>query len=327
MTRQLMAETNAEEERRLLAWRQASAANEARYDRRRRLWNVLEKVRTPVNRAPPRAEDLIARAGIHRIAGRDEADGEPPRLGWWRSRRARYSTMIGGIAAAAIAAVIITGPRDSPTFGAVEFIAGPHETTTIRLDDGTVVRLAPSSRIEFDGRSPRERQVRFEGVAYFAVARDEARPFIIRTRGGNAEVLGTRFEIRAEDEAMRVVVVEGRVALESVGQRKEVTANQMGHAGIEQAPTVVAVEDVNDFIGWVDGLLVFQATPLDRVARELSERYGVEVEIQDEELGRREVTAWLRQQSFDAALTAVCGAVGAICTIGPEGATMQVPPR
>jgi ferric-dicitrate binding protein FerR (iron transport regulator) len=327
MNRQLMAEANAEEERKLLEWRRASAANEARYQRRRRIWEFLGKARTPVARPAPSAEELIARAGVRRLpetndAGFQRTASAPSR------RRFRYRVAVAGtLAAAAIATVILSLPPSIPTFGAVEFIAGPHETTTIRLDDGTVVRLGPSSRIEFNGESPRERQVYFEGVAYFAVARDEARPFVIRTRGGNAEVLGTRFEIRAQNEEVRVVVVEGRVALQADGERKEVAANQMGHAGTNQPPTVVDVEDVNDFVGWIDGLLVFQATPLDQVARELSERYGVKIDIQDEELARREVTAWLRQQSFDAALTAVCGAVGAICTISHDGATMRLPAR
>jgi transmembrane sensor len=225
--------------------------------------------------------------------------------------------------------VMLGLPRPAPDapFGAVEFIAGPHEAHTIRLDDGTVVRLAPGSRIQFNGRSSRERRVTFEGVGYFAVARDEARPFIIRTEGGDAEVLGTRFELRTERDAMRVVVVEGSVALQAVGQRMQVSANQMGHAGTDRPPTVVDVEDVSDFLGWVNGLLVFQATPLRQVARELADHYGVEIEILDEELARREVTAWLREQSFNAALTAVCGAVGASCTIHRDRATMDLPRR
>ena len=327
MTRHLLGETSAEEDRRLLEWRRASPVNESRYRRRRRMWQLLALARVRTSRPPPTAQELIAEAGIRPFPDsnepRDASSSSTPLRTFRRARRA----IIAGLAAAAIAAAILYLPSSNPTFGAVEFIAGPHETTTIRLDDGTVVQLGPSSRIEFNGQSPRRREVYFEGVGYFAVARDEARPFVIRTRGGNAEVLGTRFEIRARDEAMRVVVVEGRVAIQAVGQRMEVTANQMGHAGATQPPTVVDIENATDFVGWVNGLLVFQATPLEQVARELSERYGVKIEIEGEELARREVTAWLRQQSFDAALTAICGAVGAVCRIGSDGATMRLPER
>jgi transmembrane sensor len=326
ITRHLMADTTAEEDRLLLDWRRASPLNEARYRSRRRVWQFLARARTSVSRRAPSADEIIAHTGVSWLGeGRDRSGGPAPhaREGF---RAWHQVAMIGAVAAAAGAAVMLNLSPPGASFGAVEFIAGPYEATTIRLDDGTVVRLGPGSRIEFNGQSPRARQVYFEGVAYFAVARDEARPFVIHTPGGNAEVLGTRFEIRAQDETMRVVVVEGLVELEAVGQKKEVAANQMGHAGANQPPTVVDVEDVNEFLGWA-GLLVFQETPLAQVARELSQRYQVEITVEDEELARREVTAWLRQQDLDAALTAVCGAVGAICTIGRDGATMRLPRR
>jgi transmembrane sensor len=231
--------------------------------------------------------------------------------------------------AASLAAVVVVAsrPKAEAALGAVEFITGPREVNTLRLDDGTVVRLAPGSRLEFENHSPRVRQVRFEGVAYFAVARDPARPFVIRTRGGDAVVLGTRFELRTRDDETRVVVVEGRVALEAEGARREVASSQMGHVRARQPPTVVDVESVHDFLGWVDGLLVFQSTPLSQVTRELAKHYGVQIEIRDAELARREVTAWLDEQSFDAALTAICGAVGAACRIDTDRAVMSLPRR
>ena len=331
IARHLMAETTPEEEQRLLEWRRASAENETLYRRRVRLWELLESARESVSRPAPRAEDLVARAGIRPFpgsgdtsppaasaaAGAPGADRRAPRRVWW----------LGAAIAAGIAVLTLTLPHldRRPSFGAVEFIAGPREAHTIRLDDGTVVRLAPGSRLQFDGKSARERRVTFEGVGYFAVAHDESRPFIIRTGSGEAVVLGTRFELRAERDAMRVVVVEGRVALEAVGQRAEVAANQVGHAGTDQPPTVADVEDVNDLLGWIGGLLVFQATPLRQVVLELERHYGVEIDLRGEQLAEREVTAWLREQSFDAALTAICGAVNAACVIQRDRAIMELP--
>lgn len=241
----------------------------------------------------------------------------------WRVR----VTIAAALAAAAAGVVVVAREFESTIetrFSAVEFITGPEESTTVRLDDGTIVRLAPGSRLEVDNRSTGERRVTFDGVAYFAVARDASRPFIIHTKNGDAHVLGTRFELRTEDTEMRVVVVEGRVALESGGGRTEVAASQMGRAGADRTPTVVDVENVNDFIGWANGLFVYQSTPLSRVARDLAEHYGVEIEIPERQLADREVTAWLREQSFDAAMTAVCGAVGATCHIGLNRAVMRL---
>jgi ferric-dicitrate binding protein FerR (iron transport regulator) len=334
IVRHLMAETTPEEETRLLEWRRSSSENEALYRRQLRLWKLLASARAEPDRPVPTADLLVARAGIRSFPGggdelrsptRQSADAAPSRASFLRSRlRVGW---IGVAIAAGIAALTLVVPRlvHSPSFGAVEFIAGPHEAHTIRLDDGTVVRLAPGSRLQFDGNSARERRVIFEGVGYFAVAHDASRPFIIRTDGGEAEVLGTRFELRAEREAMRVVVVEGRVALEAEGRRAEVAANQVAYAGTDQPPTVAAVEDVNDLLTWVDDLLVFQATPLRQVVLELEQHYGVEIDLLDPRLAERQVTAWLREQSFDAALTAICGAVNASCVIQRDRATMDLP--
>lgn len=334
ITRHLMAETTRAEERALQEWRDSSPRNDALYRRRVQLWALLDRGQAPAPRTAPTAAELIARAGVrqfplpapHPIPVRHASP--EPRAILARPRRGLRVAIAGTVlaAAAAGAAVMVGAPDAYVGFGAEEFSAGPQETRTIRLDDGSVVRLAPRSRMRFDNRSPGERRVEFEGVGYFAIARDEARPFSIRTAGGDARVLGTRFELRATDEAMRVVVVEGRVALEALGERREVAANQMGQSGKHQRPTVVDVANVHDYLGWVDGLLVFEATPLSRVARALAEHYRVPIRILDAELARREVTAWLPEQSFSAALTAVCTAVDAVCTIQQDQVTMGIPP-
>lgn len=321
----MTAQMNSDEESRILRWRRATAADDAHSSRLSRVWDILSRLQTPLANPTPSAEELIAQAGIIRLPTTEQTEARRGSASRRGRLRPAYLVLLGSAIAATVAVAILFSPqmKADDHFGVREFIAGPLEANTIRLADGTIVRLAPGSRIAFDGRSTRERQVTFEGVGYFAVAKDTARPFIIRTKGGDAQVLGTRFELRTEDEAMRVVVVEGRVALKADGQRTTVGKNQMGRAGVNQPPTVVDVEDVNDFIGWVNGLLVFQATPLRQVAQELAEHYRVQVEISDEELAQREVTAWLREQSFEAAMTAVCGAVGATCIVQRDRATMN----
>jgi ferric-dicitrate binding protein FerR (iron transport regulator) len=297
-------------------------------DGRRRVWHLLAAVESPLRYPRPRAEDLIAEAGIRRLPA--SRTSEPSRgAGPVLKRHLRHISFGAAIGAAAAAlGVLVLNENDAPDAPPppIEYAANPSETNAIRLEDGTEVLLAPGSRLKLDGGSSAVRQVSFEGVGYFSVARDETRPFIIRTAGGTAEVLGTSFELKASGNEVRVVVVEGSVALEADGEKREIRMNQMGHASADHPPTVVEVQDVNEFLTWVDGLLVFQSTPLSRVAERLGEHYGMLVEIQDSALASREVTAWLREQNFDPALTAVCSAVGAICTVSRTGATMRLPP-
>jgi ferric-dicitrate binding protein FerR (iron transport regulator) len=80
ITRHLMVETNAEEEARLREWRRASAANEARYRRRRRLWQCLERARLQASHRPPAASEIIAQAGIRQITCHDGSAAVWPAL-------------------------------------------------------------------------------------------------------------------------------------------------------------------------------------------------------------------------------------------------------
>ncbi len=324
ITKVLTGEATIAEERALRSWRAASETNEARFQRRSELWALLGRVPEGGGRPIPDAAALIANIGVQPLARRHARGGRDSRRLW---RTLPFASV--GALAAIVALILVVWPAPSPpeVFGPVEFIVGPQETNTVRLADGTVVLMAPGSRIRFSEAPADQREIEFEGLGYFSVARDPERPFVVRTPAGDATVLGTRFELRARDEAVRVVVVEGSVALSAEGQEKRIAANQMGHAAANEPPSVVDIPDVTEFVGWIDGLHAFQSTPLHQVARELSAHYGAQIEIRSEELAQQEVTAWLRAQSFDAALTAVCGAVGAVCTIRPDRAVLDLPGR
>jgi len=194
------------------------------------------------------------------------------------------------------------------------FTTGQDQTSTVTLLDGSVVRLGPDSRLQIwtaDNRS-----VSLDGAAFFAVASDSSNPFTIRTESGDAEVLGTRFELRAEPESLRLVVVEGRVALEAEGQRVEVEKGAMSSILRGSVPELPRVADVWDLLDWSGGLLIFQTTPLAQVMEEVSVHFGVSVNIGDSALARRTVTAWFDDETVEEVVGTICQVVGATCTIG-----------
>src|SRR5690606_23512480 len=82
LTRQLMAEADEHEERKLLEWRRASPANEARYARLARVWKNLEHVRARVGRPAPDAKKVIEAAG--RGPGKRGISPSTRWLRWWR---------------------------------------------------------------------------------------------------------------------------------------------------------------------------------------------------------------------------------------------------
>jgi transmembrane sensor len=192
---------------------------------------------------------------------------------------------------------------------------------TARLDDGSVVRLAPKSRLRVQPIADR-REVWLDGEAFFAIAPDSARPFTIRTRNGAVEVLGTRFDLRVVGSELRLVVTDGRVALTAGAERRVVTAGQMAHLD-RGVPVVQALASPDTLLDWMGGFLAFQNTPLRQVARELEHRFGVRVLLPDSALASRTVTAWFTGHDLDQVLAVICGAVDAHCTLRDGVASIE----
>lgn len=139
------------------------------------------------------------------------------------------------------------------------------------LPDGSSLTLDAGSRAEVDFYATR-RQVRLlAGSAFFAVARDTERPFVVQAADVQVTVLGTRFEVALEDDAVLVAVNAGRVQVrDGSGARHALGAGQM----LRLAPgQTAAVQTVAAVAAWREGWLDFQNTPLAEVARRL-ERYS-----------------------------------------------------
>lgn len=259
-------------------------------------------------------EGPSAEAIIHAAKARPTAHTFP-RAGRWRDR-VRW-----GLQAAAMLVLGLGIGRfwlgevpGQPGTGAMEVRTRLGEMATVRLDDGSVVRLAPESRLRFTGGQDLQK-VELDGQAFFVVAPQGERVFSVTTRLGETHVLGTRFEVRARDDSLRVVVVEGRVAV-AVGEDEfEVGDGQMMLTAANTKPAVVSVDNVSPLLGWMDSWLVFQRTPLAQVAKDVSQRYGRHVDVIDQELARRTITASFGDEPFEDVVTVICRIVQATCML------------
>lgn len=251
------------------------------------------------------------------------------RRGWKRVRpSARH--VVGALAIAAsilVAAVVgyqwkVDREGRGAVFGVDEFVTGATDVVTAELGDGSVVRLAPRSRLRVL-KTEGDREVWLDGQAFFAVAKQESHPFIVRTRMGTARVLGTRFDLRVSDQELQLAVTEGRVALAAEGKLVEVGAGQVSHVMLGAGPTLETAVQPDSLLGWMGGFLVFQDTPLSTVAKEVGQRYGIRVELPDSSIARRTVTAWFTGQSAQDVLTTICRVIDAHCSIGDKSASIE----
>lgn len=317
--RYLKGQATPEEAAELRAWRNASPENEAHFSSVERLLRLGEEARASRPRATPPSVDVLTGA-------RSEADARviplPVRAVRMRTGkpvgRLRFGLSGGAIAAAIVLAIVLVLQqpfgRSHLVLSAAEYITGDAETALVRLGDGSVVRLAPNSRLAVLPSADR-REVHLDGRAFFAVAEDKRIPFIVQTPSGSARVLGTRFDIEARDQETRVIVVEGRVQLSTSAGEIELRANELSMARTNELPRKTEVQNVQPLLEWLDAFIVFQATPLQDVANEIESRFGIEVRITDRAMARETVTGWSNSKTAADILTRVCLAVNARCEL------------
>ena len=300
----------------LRAWRATSPENEEHYHQLVQVLAVTASAESPSRqRALPRSVEIIGRAVL-----------VPPTA---RSRWRRLA-WVAPLSAAALMLIGFAGSRFLPArplpvaFAADEFVTGPSDMATLRLNDGTIVRLAPRSRLRVTGGSG-GREVSLDGHAYFAVAKARGTPFVVRTPAGNAQVLGTQFELNVSERTLRLVVVEGVVALSARRNTVAVGAGHMSRVVDGEARPVVSVADPAAAVRWTGKLLVFQERPLYQVVAEIQRQYGVRVQLADPSLANETVTAWFQDRSFEDVMKVICAVLNARCSITTGSARLERP--
>ncbi|MEJ2206350.1 MAG: FecR domain-containing protein [Gemmatimonadota bacterium] len=237
-----------------------------------------------------------------------------------RSRRALLRSPWTGYGIAAAAALVLgfVGMEVWQGRGAagaalatVESSVGAGRVVAIRLSDGSFVRLAQGATVDFPAERG-QREVVLDGRAFFAVAPGEL-PFVVRTRGGEVRVTGTRFEVRDGGDGLRVVVVEGTVELTAAEQVFHVAAGQVATVAPGGIPRVADADDVWALLDWPGGLLAFQHTSLGDVAEQLEHHFGVDVRIGDPAVAGRSVTGSFQDEALEEVVDAVCTVTGIRC--------------
>lgn len=318
--RSLQGNTSPEEEAAIERWRAEASPNEQRYEELTGLWDAASTVE-PAKRATRRpSTDEI----LHESSARERPPG-----GRWRTGLSQRRWLLAGTAAAA-AVVLTFGAvqlfRDTLSDRAQEVVTSQGETASVRLADGSVVRLGPGSLLRLPERTG-ARDVWLDGRAFFAVANQDGDRFTVQSAGGRTTALGTRFEMQTSEDEFRVVVVEGKVAVEAHGGRVEGGAGEVIYVVDDVAPAVARVENPRALLDWMEGMLAFQDTPLRRVVEEIEAEYGVQIEVADSALADRVVTAFFLDQPVEAVVTVVCQVVDAACSLGGDRITMELPVR
>jgi transmembrane sensor len=236
-----------------------------------------------------------------------------PRGVW--AATAAVIVLIGALTLVRGTAERVLGMRAGPVR---EYVTAAGERATVRLTDGTEITLAPSSRLRVPlGYGRRSRDVVLEGEAVFAVVHDAARPFAVRAGSAIARDVGTRFDVRAYADdrgAVRVAVVEGRVAVTAAGRGGIPAAPASAGDVVTVTDTAVAIvhgADVAALTAWTDGRLVFDAAPVREVLTTIGRWYDLDVNVATPALATRHITATFTNAPVDEVLASVAATLDA----------------
>lgn len=166
----------------------------------------------------------------------------------------------------------------------------------ILLDDGTEVWLNADSKLKYPiAFSGESREVILSGEAYFDVKKD-TRPFVVSLESGDITVLGTSFGVSAYPGYPNyTTLVRGSVRFTSLRQEQVVlTPGEQAVVDISGNLEKRNV-DVEEFVGWKDGVFIFKDKTLAEIMQILERWYGVNVIFQDESLKELEYTGSLER--------------------------------
>ncbi|WP_269714829.1 FecR family protein [Caulobacter sp. NIBR2454] len=267
------------------AWR-AHAANDEAYGELERMW---------------RSADVLERdSDIHRIAQRA-----------LRPRRRSALSALGRPPVLALAAGLAVA---CAAVGYQRFAAPTYETPVgeqrlVELSDGSQLRLDTDSKAVVRFGSHGRRIVLKRGQAFFDVAHDPQRPFVVEAGDMAVTALGTRFDVRRADRAFVVTLVEGAVEVRSTDKsRAQAYTLGPGEQLAAQSDGEVSrrrISNTAEATSWTTGQLTFRETPLDAAVAEINRYTKSKVVLGADDLADERLNGVFKADETDAFVSAI----------------------
>lgn len=188
----------------------------------------------------------------------------------------------------------------------------------LTLDDGTIVHLASGSRIIYPEHFAKPtlwnpnpiREVVLDGDAYFMVAHDNKRPFVVHTLHGDVIDYGTEFFISTKKESTTVALISGSVGVKPHGFSE--TRLKPGQESVMDNDNILLSNvDMEGYKAWNTGKFAFSDMPLENVMGVMSKWYGTKIEYASESIRSVCISGYFdRYREFSDAIDAIVAATG-----------------
>lgn len=155
------------------------------------------------------------------------------------------------------------------------------------LPDGTEVWLNSDTKLEIDRNfGSKDRRIKIEGEAFFHVAHDQQKPFIIKTSSLDVKVHGTSFNLSCyHGEDTRIALVEGSVELISGrGESVFLKPNDIVIYGQEGDTFKRSKDILQEEYGWRESKFVFKDRRFAHIVTQLERMFNVEIHVTDQRI-------------------------------------------
>ena len=286
-----------------MSWLRSDPRHEAVYRDQERIWQDIPQLAELAEEFP------LDRTGPVRLPGRANPGGLRQRVGALPG----YLWPVAAAASLAFLAMFVLRPDSG--------VAPPEKSVhatrtaqidTIELEDGSVVTLGARSAmdIEFDGTL--RRVVLTEGEAFFSVAKDRGRPFVVEAGDAIIRVVGTKFEVDRSTHEVRIAVQEGVVEVSARDEPAKMSASGAeARKHVLTAGQRAAISGVGEFRGvvelasaappalWRSGRLSYEDASLREIVADANRYYDGTIVIASENLAGLRITAAFKTDQIE----------------------------
>ncbi len=175
-----------------------------------------------------------------------------------------------------------------------DFVVPNGQQSCVNLPDGTVVWLNSGSKFSYSCNfGKKQRLVKLDGQAFFDVVKDKNRPFIVKTKHLDVEVLGTAFDVMAyaDEEVIRTTLVRGKVKVKISNKESEyLEPGQACFYSVYSKKAQVKHVNTEEYTSWREGQIRFNNETFENIARNLERKFNVLIIIENKMLAKERYT-------------------------------------
>lgn len=223
-------------------------------------------------------------------------------------RMLQFAAMLVGVAILGTASLWMISKQEKPQM--VSVLNAQGQNTMVRtLADGSIVYVGGKTSFEYPVKfSKDERKVALKGQAYFDIAKNPHKPFIIETEDAYIQVLGTAFNVKSYDQkAFELIVERGKV---KVTLKKDPSVSQIVVAGekivINKNNLQKSAWEDDGSLAWRIGKMQFKDETLQNIVRVINRNYQSNITIADEQTANRRLTVTFDENSLSTITELIC---------------------